>query len=498
MPSARYWRLVGCAPYERGSALSLSEIALLNGTTRVDTGATCTYAPSTGSLVNLGDNNNSTTATFDWLDIQKANFAFQWDLGSSLEVDGLRFGSAATRGGFIARATLEASSDGVFWRPVSHIQGLTFQGPNTSVVVSRFKIVTPDVVCKFDGTNGAKVVEPLVGSIAPLTFGTNVALSTTQKYSGVSSMFFPGGQTLLTQSFSAGVPFTGRFASRFFTASAWIYPTALGGFIAGSFNSQGGTTHEGWFIRTDSNGALSGMALISGFSSFGLSSVAELIALNTWHHVVIEREANVLRLYHNGQVVASRSDMPDAAIGSTQSRNLGIGCLNSNLDNTPFTGFIDDLMLTESAAVHGGFAFVPEAWDLQTGDNPSAHALEPTISLYDATSDIKLFTPQNINTQPRATAPSESRIDMIFGGRGVIAGTVKEKSLPENTPLFRKVRLIDERSGYVVAETWSDAATGNYSFANIDRSRTYTVLSYDHTGLYRAVIADRLTPELMS
>lgn len=87
---------------------------------------------------------------------------------------------------------------------------------------------------------------------------------------------------------------------------------------------------------------------------------------------------------------------------------------------------------------------------------------------------------------------------MYFGGNGIIVGTVKEKSTPSNIPLYRRVRLVEQRIGYVVAETWSNATTGAYSFANIDRSRKYTVVSYDHTGFYRAVIADNLTPDLMS
>ena len=43
----------------------------------------------------------------------------------------------------------------------------------------------------------------------------------------------------------------------------------------------------------------------------------------------------------------------------------------------------------------------------------------------------------------------------------------------------------------------SDAITGAYSFDYVDMTRKYTVISYDHTGIYRAVIADNQTPELI-
>lgn len=498
MPAARYWRLVGCAPYDAFANLSVSELGLFDGTTRRGSAPSCTYAPLSGTVSALGDEIAGAVATFSSTDLAKSNFGFYWDLGSALNVDSLVVGTPVSTTNHLAKCTLEASDDNIYWRAVSVVNGLNFPAANTLVVVSKFKIITPDAVCKFDGANGAKVVDTLVGSIAPFTFGTNVALSTAQKYDGSASMFFPGEQTLITSTFSAGTAFTGRFASTRFTAAAWIYPTALGGFVAGSFNSQGGTNHEGWFIKTESSGSLTGMIFIVGFSTFQVNAPTGLLSLNTWQHVAIEREENILRIYINGQVVASRSDLPVAPIGSSLSRNLGIGSLNSNVNNTPFTGYIDDLMLTGSAAVYGGFSFTPDAWVFQTGETTAEYEARPAASLHTKNLDIKLFTPQNVNTTLRETPQSESRIDMIFGGRGVIAGTVKEKSLPENTPLFRKVRLIDERSGYVVAETWSDAATGNYSFANIDRSRKYTVVSYDHTGFYRAVIADNLTPDLMS
>lgn len=82
-------------------------------------------------------------------------------------------------------------------------------------------------------------------------------------------------------------------------------------------------------------------------------------------------------------------------------------------------------------------------------------------------------------------------------GLSRIVGTVKEKSTPTNTPLRRRVRLHYEKSGRMVRETWSDAATGAYSFDNIRGDQTYFVVSFDHTLNYRAVIADNLAPEAM-
>lgn len=90
---------------------------------------------------------------------------------------------------------------------------------------------------------------------------------------------------------------------------------------------------------------------------------------------------------------------------------------------------------------------------------------------------------------------SASRRNIHFGGSGFIAGTVKEKGQPDQ-PLVRQVLLYSENTRTLVASTWSDAE-GRYRFAHIDPQQRYTVVSYDHEGLYRAVIADRLSPEPM-
>lgn len=96
-------------------------------------------------------------------------------------------------------------------------------------------------------------------------------------------------------------------------------------------------------------------------------------------------------------------------------------------------------------------------------------------------------------TLPPVTTPVIQLVnvaDMYYGGLGTITGTVKEKNTPANTPLRRRVLLIDEASRMTIRETWSDAATGNYEFRGVKQGVKYTVISYDHLHNYRAVIAD--------
>ena len=103
--------------------------------------------------------------------------------------------------------------------------------------------------------------------------------------------------------------------------------------------------------------------------------------------------------------------------------------------------------------------------------------------------------------QKMAFAPGILIRDIYRGGAGFVAGTVKErpKGAPEGSevPVWRRVRLYDERQGACIAETWSNATTGAYRFDCIDMGRIYTVLSYDHNGQFVAVAANGLVPERM-
>lgn len=82
--------------------------------------------------------------------------------------------------------------------------------------------------------------------------------------------------------------------------------------------------------------------------------------------------------------------------------------------------------------------------------------------------------------------------DMEHGGIGRVRGTVTI----DGTPGSRKVRLLDARSGVLVREQWS-AADGSYAFNNIRLELDYVVLSHDHTGVFNAVVQDRVRAELM-
>lgn len=119
-------------------------------------------------------------------------------------------------------------------------------------------------------------------------------------------------------------------------------------------------------------------------------------------------------------------------------------------------------------------------------------ALEPRVVAPQAV--FRLGSPPV--TTPKAI-PGLARIrDVFHGGNGRVTGTVKVKGSPDY-PVQRRARLIRERDGVAIRETWSDPVTGVYTFDGVDRAEKYTVLAYDHTLNFRATVADNLTPEVM-
>lgn len=83
-----------------------------------------------------------------------------------------------------------------------------------------------------------------------------------------------------------------------------------------------------------------------------------------------------------------------------------------------------------------------------------------------------------------------------ISGSGRIYGTTKIKGNP-NYPVSKRVVLLLEPTLQPIAAMNSDAVTGEYSFNDINASRTYTSIAFDETGQFRPVAADRLVPEIM-
>lgn len=86
--------------------------------------------------------------------------------------------------------------------------------------------------------------------------------------------------------------------------------------------------------------------------------------------------------------------------------------------------------------------------------------------------------------------------DAFNGGIGYIPGTVKRAATPADVPARRRVRLHRDVDGVMVREAWSHAVTGEYLFSGINHRQRYTVIAYDHTGEFEAVVAAGVVPDV--
>ena len=95
-----------------------------------------------------------------------------------------------------------------------------------------------------------------------------------------------------------------------------------------------------------------------------------------------------------------------------------------------------------------------------------------------------------------ALPPLMRLVDANNGGKGRISGFVTKEGTPSDTPVSRRVRLYLDRDGVLISETWSSPIDGSYSFNNINETRQYYVVAFDHTAFYNAVIGDLITPDI--
>lgn len=233
------------------------------------------------------------------------------------------------------------------------------------------------------------------------------------------------------------------------------------------------------------------LALFS-YNANGLGSDGLLLASTTNPktagplHFAFTRDGDTWRLFING-VQESTTTWSGSLNSASQTQWVSIGGSTKNYESTGFNGYIDDFRITIGDPRYtANFTPPTAAFEYE-------RAARKTNTLAVRSGQIG-----TIPAQPTARKAGGVRVrrDVHWTGDGLITGTVKQKATPSNIALRRRVLLLDETTNMIMRETWSDAATGDYSFDYIDRSRRYTVVSYDYTQNYRAVIADNLVPEV--
>lgn len=331
-----------------------------------------------------------------------------------------------------------------------------------------------------DGVDGSTAFTDETGkTVTP--YG-NAHISTAQSKFGGASMAFDGSGDYLRVADGewANLSDTDTTIECFFYVTDISSDTCL--VYKGTYGSN-----EAWFLAVNSTG----LHTCTNNGNNHLQSSTP-VSINAWHHAALVQQKSVGRkLFLDGNIVAS-----DSRTLTNAAADITIGCACWNNPQAFTFGYIDDLRITKGIALYSA-DFTPPTSPLGLTDpiqiqiqqqDPGLHKL----AKYDPTQAKPVISEVKDDLQDRFPFGTTTGT-WEFKGMGVITGTVAEKALPANTPLRRLVRLHREPDGMFVKATWSDAA-GNYTFNGVRPDCKYFVTSFDHTGKYRAVIADNLSP----
>lgn len=487
MPAARYWRINGIETYGGGD-LELTEFALYEAGVRVDTGLTAPVPPSAGTLAALSDGDNLAAVRWTRAAYSLPGFSFVFDLGSAKLVDEIRIGAGALQSEFLFSLGVQTSSDGVVWSQSAAFNGVTWPGAGANAVTSGPFSEPSILLLSFDGENNSTVFTDSSCEPKPITKYGDAKISTAQsKFGGASGLFDGFGDYLLVEN-SQSI----SFGAQDFTIRAWVFPTTTGELaVLGKRDGPGSYSPICIFIRSSKIyviGSFSGSSwgINSGFTNGSID-----IPSNQWTHIEVVRDGATLRTFVNG--VADYTFSVGTSTLMTNTTRLSVGA-STTAGTNAFTGYIDDLEIVLGVAMHTSAFTPPTVAAVGFAGFTGQRAPRGTFSA--APQLASPYEPPPFGVKFEHPLPERNhRRD--FEGWGRIVGTTKETALPSNTPLRRHVYCMDMLTSTVVADMWSDATTGAYVFNDLDLTRRYTVFAYDYTGMYGAVIADNLTPELM-
>lgn len=491
MANHRYWRVDKFEAYNSAS-LALSALHLLSGTTRVDVPATLTssLAPTTGALVNLQDSDLSTDAV--WLNC--VGLKLNWDFGPSgaVDVTDVRLGAAADNNRFPLYLTVSWSDDAITWTTYTTFAGITWPGARTatSSLLREYPGNTVRLHMSMDGVNASTVFPDEMGHA--FTAAGGAQLSTTAPKFGTAALSLSGSGAYLS---TPDKLLDFAFGTGDFSVECWIKTSATREQVF--LDIYAGGSGSSWQMELNSAGRLTWYA--GGTSSGAVLTGTSVLYNGVYHHVVFSRVSGTMSAIVNGVVEATVADTRDYSNIGAGVFAIGaqVGTRNSTYD---FAGSIDEVRVSKGASMYSG-AFTPLAAPLpnvlfsliainkvagRAGYNAAAYA-NSAGATPPFTSSRAIPVPVNYR----------ARTNYIQGGQGRIYGTTKLDGTPLDTPVSRRVRLIRDRDGMLVRELWSNAITGAYDFQYVEMDQTYTVITYDHTHNFRAVVADNITPELM-
>lgn len=475
MATARFWRLINLRAYT-GSDLELAGLHLYSGQGRVCAGATLSASipPVAGTLDALQSESVAEAVLFSKHAIASAGFEIRWEMTAPVSVTAVRVAAAGEVQSFLQRATLQSSDDGLIWAVDRELNGFEFPGPwqwgvPVGVVITAdlsntaFLMVIPQDDVVSDGT----------GNFVPNMTGA-VSIGVDSAHSG-AAVLLSGGYV------SVGGNADFVFGAAPFTLEGWFLVRGVSNGVAALFSRRLGLEQSPFELRIDASGAISAFA--SG-GSWGTSYLTGgRITFGKLTHVAITGDGSTVTLYLDGVAV---STVTQTYMSGVPSSPLIIG---KGPDGT-LSGSVSNVRFSTICRYNQNFT-PPVPFSKMQGlvGWPVTCAFTPSVIRI---TSVPLST-------PRLSATSQAVfVDLQDGGTGRIYGVVQEYvSESVSRSLRRRVRLCHQKSGRLVRETWSDAASGVYVFDGLREGEHYYTLSLDHEGHYQGVLANDLLPEPM-
>ncbi|WP_295978892.1 hypothetical protein [uncultured Variovorax sp.] len=473
MAAHRYWRFANIVP-AGGGALEITELQLLDGTTRVDTPATLTTSlpPTSGGVESLRDGSVGSAVTWRVTKGLSIDFAF----GAAAEVNNFRMGSGASPSTFVGTLALQWSDDGVNYTTLRQGDTYVWPGPFawTRNVVNATRVRSYGAVMSQNGDVALSVPMPPLMEPGDLLVAFTV--------STVNPPVGPAGWSLLST--------VGPVGSVNNYLSMWS-KVATEADRNGAYNGTNNT-----------NGQV--LALASGIGTPSLeSSLGAFDNLN-----VRTKDLPVITASGDGRLglgagywtlafISGTTDMavspipPWLKLFAAQAQlRMGVAALPGMKPGDATVG----TWSTTATGTGGGWAVLSAIF-------ASSAAIEstpfPVRGMPVAYLPPAQPNPAQIDMgRARSISPGKFRrlfAETIVGqGNGRVRGFTLDYVNPLNKPYPCRVRLVREADGQQVRETWSNA-NGAYDFQFVDELQSYTVVAYYLAHGKRAVVTDGLT-----
>ena len=202
----------------------------------------------------------------------------------------------------------------------------------------------------FDGADGSTTFTDSSANNVAITTVSTAQLSTTIKQFGSASLYLPANTACAT------VPVTtANFAGQDFCIELWVYPVTkeLYGNIIGHSGASSST--DGFALQWAST-PTNTVRFLSGYLGSGVWTLDQTsvltVALNTWTHIAVTREGQILRVFINGVIAISINSA--ATLWYEQGSgtfNIGAGYGNNRFG----VGYIDEFRIRKEAVYTGNF-----------------------------------------------------------------------------------------------------------------------------------------------